>query len=116
MTTERDYILGTHDEEVERLGLQHRIWRQHVLDCWQRAGVTIGKRILDVGAGPGYATDIMGTFFYRTMFGDLGQLPSLSLGATIATMMFLIILTGVVIYLALYHLYPAAPASSIIVN
>ena len=56
MTTERDYILGTHDEEVERLGLQHRAWRQYVLDCWQRAGVTVGKRILDVGAGPGYAT------------------------------------------------------------
>lgn len=53
---ERDYVLGTHEEEVERLGLQHRIWRSHVLECWQNAGVTVGKRILDVGAGPGYAT------------------------------------------------------------
>jgi len=26
------------------------------LDCWQRAGITVGKRVLDVGAGPGYAT------------------------------------------------------------
>jgi SAM-dependent methyltransferase len=25
------------------------------LDCWQKAGVTVGKRVLDVGAGPGYA-------------------------------------------------------------
>jgi len=56
MTTDRDYVLGTHDEELARLGLQHRVWRPVVLDCWQRAGVTVGKRVLDVGAGPGYAT------------------------------------------------------------
>ncbi len=53
---DRDYVLGTHDEELARLGLQHRVWRPVVLDCWQRAGVTVGKRVLDVGAGPGYAT------------------------------------------------------------
>src|SRR6266496_2004890 len=56
MATERDYVLGTHDEELERLGLQHRVWRPAVLDCWQKAGITLGKRVLDVGAGPGYAT------------------------------------------------------------
>jgi len=53
---DRDYVLGTHDEELARLGLQHRVWRPVVLDCWHRAGVTVGKRVLDVGAGPGYAT------------------------------------------------------------
>src|ERR1700731_3380551 len=56
MATERDYVLGTHDEELARLGLQHRVWRPAVLDCWQRAGITVGKRVLDLGAGPGYAT------------------------------------------------------------
>src|SRR6266576_4434984 len=56
MPTDRDYVLGTHDEELSRLGLQHRVWRPVVLDCWQRAGLTVGKRVLDVGAGPGYAT------------------------------------------------------------
>lgn len=54
--SERDYILGTHDEELSRLGIQHRVWRPVVLSCWQRAGITTGKRVLDVGAGPGYAT------------------------------------------------------------
>ncbi len=53
---ERDYVLGTHEEELARLGLQHRVWRPVVLDCWQRTGITVGKRVLDVGAGPGYAT------------------------------------------------------------
>jgi SAM-dependent methyltransferase len=55
MAAERDYVLGTHEEELARLGLQHRVWRPVTLDCWQRAGITVGKRVLDVGAGPGYA-------------------------------------------------------------
>ena len=52
----KEYLLGTHDEEIERLGLQHRVWRPDVLACWRRAGITAGSRVLDVGAGPGYAT------------------------------------------------------------
>jgi SAM-dependent methyltransferase len=56
MNTERDYVLGTHDEELARLGLQHRVWRPMVLDCWRKAGITVGSRVLDMGAGPGYAT------------------------------------------------------------
>src|SRR5438067_739247 len=55
MGADRDYILGTHEQELARLGLQHRAWRPVALDCWQRAGITVGKRVLDVGAGPGYA-------------------------------------------------------------
>lgn len=50
-----DYVLGTHDEELQRLGLQHRVWRPVVLNCWERAGITVGKSVLDLGAGPGYA-------------------------------------------------------------
>src|SRR5437868_55766 len=50
-----DYLLGTNDEELMRLGLQHRVWRSVVLACWKKAGITTGKRVLDVGAGPGYA-------------------------------------------------------------
>src|SRR3954467_438634 len=70
---ETDYVLGTHDEEVARLGLQHRVWRPVATDCWRRAGttpgsrlrgfgggrragITVGSRVVDVGAGPGYAT------------------------------------------------------------
>jgi len=56
MATERDYVLGTHDEELARLGLQNEVWRPVVLEFWQRAGITTGSRVLDVGAGPGYAT------------------------------------------------------------
>lgn len=49
-------MLGTHEEEIARLGVQHRVWRPTVLECWQTAGITAGWRVVDVGAGPGYAT------------------------------------------------------------
>jgi SAM-dependent methyltransferase len=55
-TKERDYVLGTHEEELARLGVQHRAWRPVVLECWKNARITAGSRVLDVGAGPGYAT------------------------------------------------------------
>jgi len=54
--SDRDYVLGTHEGEIERLGLQHRIWRPRMLECWRNAGISIGSRVMDVGAGPGYAT------------------------------------------------------------
>ena len=56
MAQERDYYLGTHDEEIRRLGLQHRVWRPNVLDAWRRAHITTGSTVIDAGAGPGYAS------------------------------------------------------------
>ena len=50
-------------------------------------------------AGPNYATDILGTFLYRTFFGFQLQLGDPNMGATIASAMFVIILVGVCIYL-----------------
>jgi raffinose/stachyose/melibiose transport system permease protein len=52
-------------------------------------------------AGPNFSADIMGTLFYRVFFGNQLQLGDTSMGSTIATMMFLIILCGVMIYLFL---------------
>ena len=53
---DRDYLLGTHGAELQRLGLQHRVWRPRVLDAWRRAGITEGSSVIDAGAGPGWAT------------------------------------------------------------
>ncbi len=50
-------------------------------------------------AGPNYATDILGTFLYRTFFGFQMQLGDKNMGSAIAMVMFLIILAGVCIYL-----------------
>src|SRR5215212_284713 len=53
---EEEYVLGTHEGEVARLGLQHRVWRRRALDAWLEAGFTSGQTLLDLGSGPGYAT------------------------------------------------------------
>jgi raffinose/stachyose/melibiose transport system permease protein len=45
----------------------------------------------------------MGTFFYRTFFGQQLQLGNPTMGATVAAMRFLIILTGVLIYMFLWQ-------------
>jgi raffinose/stachyose/melibiose transport system permease protein len=50
-------------------------------------------------AGPNYSTDILGTFFYRTFFGVQLQAGNPTMGATIAGVMLLVILAGVVFYL-----------------
>ena len=54
-------------------------------------------------AGPDFSTDIMGTLFYRTFFGQQLQLGNPTMGATVATMMFLTILAGVLTYMFLWQ-------------
>lgn len=49
-------------------------------------------------AGPNFSTDLMGTLFYRTFFGQQLQIGNPTLGAAVAGMMFIIILTGVMFY------------------
>jgi len=49
-------------------------------------------------AGPNYSTDLLGTLFYRTFFGYQSQVASPTMGAAVATLMFLIILIGVAAY------------------
>ncbi|HLY28034.1 MAG TPA: sugar ABC transporter permease [Aggregatilineales bacterium] len=50
-------------------------------------------------ATPNYHTDILGTFFFRTFYGFQLKSGNPTMGTTIAAMMFLIILTGVLIYM-----------------
>ena len=53
---EREYVLGTGDDELVRLGFQHQIWAAPTAAAWERAGFGRGGHVLDVGCGPGYAT------------------------------------------------------------
>jgi SAM-dependent methyltransferase len=69
---ERDYVLGTHDAEVERLAFQHDLWRPRVREAWLAAGLGPGQRVLDVGAGPGFAS-----LDLAELVGPLGQVVAL---------------------------------------
>jgi len=51
-----DYLLGSHDDELQRLAFQHRVWSAPAADLWQRAGFRYGATILDLGCGPGFTT------------------------------------------------------------
>jgi raffinose/stachyose/melibiose transport system permease protein len=48
---------------------------------------------------PNFSTDLLGTFFYRTFFGQQLQPGNPTMGAAVAGVMFVIIVTGVLIYL-----------------
>ena len=56
MAVEREYVLGTNDAELVRLGFQHQVWAEATAASWEHAGFQRGDRILDVGCGPGYVT------------------------------------------------------------
>ena len=50
-----EYVLGTHDVELQRLGVQHRIWGAQAHAAWERGKLGPGSKVLDVGCGPGWA-------------------------------------------------------------
>ena len=77
--TERAYVLGTHDAEIDRLGLQHLVWRPWMLAAWRRAGITRGSRVLDIGAGPGFATADL-----AEVVGETGEVLGLERSARFA--------------------------------
>jgi SAM-dependent methyltransferase len=72
MTGKGDYVLGTDSGEIERLGLQHRVWRERVLAAWARAGIGPGQTVIDVGAGPGWASADL-----SAVVGDAGSVLAL---------------------------------------
>lgn len=53
---EQEYVLGTDDDELTRLGFQHQLWLAQAVLGWERAGFAPGDTLLDVGCGPGYVS------------------------------------------------------------
>ena len=56
MSDEKEYILGTGADELERLGIQHGVWTDRAQSVWRQAGIGPGSRVLDLGCGPGYGS------------------------------------------------------------
>lgn len=65
---------------------------------WTFNGFDIVYALNGSAPGPNYSTDILGTFFYRSFFGSSGQVADLDLGATVASVIFVIILVTTAAY------------------
>jgi SAM-dependent methyltransferase/uncharacterized damage-inducible protein DinB len=64
-----DYVLGTHQKELWRLGFQHQVWASVAHESWKTAGFAHGQTILDLGCGPGFtARDL------AYLVGDQGRI------------------------------------------
>lgn len=51
-----NYVLGTEQDELDRLKFQHGVWRNTVMQTWRDLGLNRGATVVDLGAGPGYAS------------------------------------------------------------
>jgi SAM-dependent methyltransferase len=76
MTEEREYLLGTDEAELRRLGFQHQVWAAEAAQGWERGGFGPGQRLLDVGCGPGYAT-----FDLARLVGPSGHVTGVDVSA-----------------------------------
>lgn len=56
MASKKDYLLGTSNQELQRLGYQHQVWQDVTETLWRKAGFGYGQSILDLGCGPGFAS------------------------------------------------------------
>lgn len=65
---------------------------------WTFNGFDIVYALNGSAPGPNYSTDILGTLFYRTFFGSSGQVADLDMGATVASVIFMIILLTTAAY------------------
>ncbi len=74
MSEPGQYVLGTGESEVERLGLQHQWWRAELFSAVRRAGFGQGQRLLDVGCGPGYTSRDL-----AELVGPSGQVTAVDL-------------------------------------
>ena len=53
MEDREPYILGTDEEELTRLKIQHNVWKSETVKGWALAKFKLGDVILDLGSGPG---------------------------------------------------------------
>ena len=74
MADSGDYVLGTGDDEIQRLGVQHTSssgGREPSMPGSGR-GFTVGQTLLDVGCGPGHAS-----FDLAQIVGPAGRVRAL---------------------------------------
>ncbi len=65
----KEYILGSSEREIERLAYQNEVWSDATTDLWKSAGISYGKKVVDLGCGPGFCT-----FPLSRLVGSEGQI------------------------------------------
>jgi ubiquinone/menaquinone biosynthesis C-methylase UbiE len=53
---EKEYVLGSSDDEVARLAFQHEVWAEVTAGLFRTAGIGFGHRVADLGCGPGFVS------------------------------------------------------------
>lgn len=53
---ENEYVLGTDEDELNRLRRQHELWVLQAHALWGRMGLRSDHKVLDLGCGPGFTT------------------------------------------------------------
>lgn len=56
MKKNQDYVLGTDRLELDRLRLQHDLWKDQLHRLWDKSNFKKNKLILELGCGPGFTT------------------------------------------------------------
>ena len=66
------YVLGNDAVELDRLRLQHDLWRPILLAALGRTALSPGERVIDLGAGPGFVAQDL-----ARIVGPTGQVLAL---------------------------------------
>lgn len=53
---EKEYVLGSSDDEIARLAFQHEVWADVTARLFSTAGIGFGDRVADLGCGPGFVS------------------------------------------------------------
>lgn len=51
-----DYVLGNDQEELNRLNLQHQLWKSELFNLWNKTLIQKATSVLDLGCGPGFTS------------------------------------------------------------
>lgn len=62
MSKRKDYVLGADEVEIQRLKLQHDLWRNDLIRIWEKSLFSQGQKFLELGCGPGFTTRDLSLF------------------------------------------------------
>lgn len=72
MGSNKEYLLGVNQYELDRLEFQHNVWKELTESFLDRLNIGAGMKVLDAGSGPGFVTMDL-----RKRVGDSGEVTAL---------------------------------------